>query len=449
MTVCTASGRFGVRSFEVRGTDRPGELVAAGELSRRPRAALISRIRACGGLWLLCLLAAPGLGQNYENSRALEGIDGTSAALERNLATPPAGLPLMEQPPRNRATPERIALGRKLFFDRRLSFNRTLSCAMCHVPEQGFTQYELRTPVGVEGRFVKRNAPTLLNVGYRTVLFHDGREHSLENQVWQPLLRRNEMANPSIGFVLDSIRGAGDYRGLFETAFDQGLTAETVGMALASYQRGLVAGGSPFDRWYFEGEADALSPAARRGWTLFQAAGCVSCHTVAAEHAHFTDDRFYDTGVGYARSMGIGGGGHAVRLAPGVEVVPSVSFSLPAANDLGRYEATGNSADRWLFRVPGLRNVAVTAPYMHDGSLPSLEAVIDWYDQGGTPHPGQDPRVRPLGLTREQRADLVAFLRSLTGGNIDRLVNDARSQPIGDTRRQRGAAGEGQPGDGR
>jgi cytochrome c peroxidase len=316
---------------------------------------------------------------------------------------------------------------------------------MCHVPEQGFTQYELRTPVGVEGRFVKRNAPSLLNVGYRTVLFHDGREHSLENQVWQPLLKRNEMANPSIGFVLDSIRGAEDYRGLFEAAFDQGLTAETLGMALASYQRGLVAAGSPFDRWYFEGEPGALSAAARRGWKLFRESGCVSCHTVAAEHAHFTDDGFYDTGVGYARSMGIGGGERPVRLAPGVEVIPSVSFSRPAANDLGRYEATGNSRDRWLFRAPSLRNVAITAPYMHDGSLPGLEAVIDWYDKGGAPHPGQDPRVRPLALSREQRADLVAFLRSLTGSNIDSLVSDARSQPIGDTRYPGAAAGAGQP----
>ena len=386
-------------------------------------------------LLLSGLLATAAMAQNWENSRAVEPVGGTPAALAANVAQPPLGLPELPVPARSSITEERVALGRKLFFDRRLSFNRTLSCAMCHVPVQGFTQYELKTPVGIEGRFVNRNAPTLLNVGYRSRLFHDGRESSLENQVWQPLLKRNEMANPSIGFVLDTIRGALDYRGLFETAFEQGLTAETLGMALASYQRVLLAGNSPFDRWYFGGEADALPEAAQRGWALFRELGCIGCHVVAEHHAHFTDDGFYDTGLGYARSMGGASDTATVRLAPGVEVEPEVSFARPANNDLGRYEATGESRDRWLYRVPGLRNVAITAPYMHDGSLATLDAVLDWYDQGGAPHPGQDPRIRPLGLDPARRGDLLAFLNALTSSDIDTLVADARSQPIGDTRR--------------
>jgi cytochrome c peroxidase len=352
--------------------------------------------------------------------------------LLENVATPPTGLPTMPVPARNPPTEAKIALGRKLFFDRRLSFNRTLSCAMCHVPEQGFTQYELKTPVGIEGRFVKRNSPSLLNVAYRTVLFHDGREATLEDQVWQPLLKSNEMANPSIGFVLQTISEAGDYDGLFEAAFEQGPTAETVGMALASYQRGLVAGDSPFDRWYFQGDSGAVPAAARRGWLLFREAGCISCHTVAGDYAHFTDDDFYDTGIGYARSMGTGRQPVPVRLAPGVEVTPTVEFARPEANDLGRYEATGNSADRWLFRVPGLRNVAITAPYMHDGSFPTLESVVAYYNSGGLVHEGQDPRIRPLELNAQQQADLVAFLQSLTSSNIATLVRDARSEAIGD-----------------
>lgn len=338
----------------------------------------------------------------------------------------------MAIPQRNPPTEARIALGRKLFFDRRLSFNRTLSCAMCHVPEQGFTQNELKTPVGIEGRFVKRNAPTLLNAGYRTALFHDGRETSLENQVWQPLLKSNEMANPSIGFVLDTIRGAADYDGLFELAFEQGLSMETLGMALASYQRGLAAANSPFDRWYFGGETSALSDSARRGWSLFQDSGCSGCHTVAADHAHFTDEGFYDTGIGYARSMGKGTGSARVRLAPGVEVVTAAAFPLPQSNDLGRYEATGISADRWLFRVPSLRNIAITGPYMHDGSLSTLADVVAYYNAGGVPHAGQDPRIRALGLSAGQQTDLVNFLESLTSGDIPQLVLDARSQAIGD-----------------
>ncbi|WP_235898681.1 cytochrome-c peroxidase [Parahaliea maris] len=349
-----------------------------------------------------------------------------------NIAEPPKGLPALPIPERNPATPARIDLGRKLFFDRRLSFNRTLSCAMCHVPEQGFTQYEVKTPVGAEGRFIGRNAPTLLNVGYRAALFHDGRESTLENQVWQPLLKANEMANPSIGFVLATLRNAPDYQGLFEAAFDQGLTMETVGMALASYQRGLIAADSPFDRWYFGGNENALSEQARQGWELFRSLGCSDCHSVEQHHAHFTNDAFYDTGIGYARSMGIGLQPTTVRIAPGVEITPTVKFERPPGNDLGRYEATGRSSERWQFRVPTLRNVAITPPYMHDGSLPNLRAVIDYYDAGGVPHQGQDPRIRPLDLEEAEKAALVAFLESLTGSNIATLVEDARSQAIGD-----------------
>lgn len=379
-------------------------------------------------------LATAAAAQNYENSRELEAIDGSPAALLANITQPPLGLPDMAVPDRNPPSAAKIALGRKLFFDRRLSFNRTLSCAMCHVPEQGFTQVELRTPVGIEGRFVKRNAPTLLNVGYRRTLFHDGRESTLENQVWQPFLKSNEMANPSIGFVLDTIRQARDYAGLFEAAFPQGLTAETVGMALASYQRGLVAGNSPFDRFYFGGEKRALAESARSGWALFQSLGCSSCHTVGKQHAQFTDGNFYDIGIGYAHSMGVGRQVAPVRLAPGVEVVPTVSFDMPEANDLGRYEASGRSEDRWKYRVPSLRNVALTPPYMHDGSLPTLAAVVDYYNAGGVPHEGQDPRIRPLGLDTHQRESLVAFLESLTSSDIDSLVSDARSEAIGDHR---------------
>jgi cytochrome c peroxidase len=383
-------------------------------------------------LLLACLAAASNATPDYPpESRMVPLAAGEPAPLLDNIRKPPLGLPVMAIPARNPITVEKITLGRKLFFDRRLSFNGTLSCAMCHVPEQGFTQRELRTPVGLEGRFIKRNAPALYNVGYRLALFHDGRENSLENQVWQPLLLHNEMANPSIGFVLDTIAEADDYRGLFETAFEQGLTMETVGMALASYQRGLVSGDSPFDRWYF-GRQEVLPDAAKRGWQVFKEAGCISCNTVAEDHAHFTNDRFYDTGVGYARSMGIGTAPGPVRLAPGVTVVPMTRFETAAANDLGRYEATGRSEDRWLYRVPSLRNVALTRPYMHDGSFPDLESVIAWYNRGGEAHPGLDPRIRPLKLDRERVGYLLAFLKSLTGTNVSVLQADARSAAIGD-----------------
>jgi cytochrome c peroxidase len=131
--------------------------------------------------------------------------------------------------------------------------------------------------------------------------------------------------------------------------------------------------------------------------------------------------------------MGLGRSISSVRLAPGVVVTPTVTFELPGNNDLGRYEATGRSQDRWLYRTPSLRNVAITPPYMHDGSLANLEAVVDYYDGGGVSHPGLDPRVRPLNLDEGQKSDLVSFLRSLTGSNVEQLRRDARAVPIGDT----------------
>lgn len=346
-------------------------------------------------------------------------------------AAPPLGLPPLPVPADNPITEEKIALGRKLFFDRRLSFNGTLSCAMCHIPEQGFTQYELKTPVGVEGRFIKRNAPSLYNVAYRSTLFHDGREDTLENQVWQPLLKQNEMANPSIGFVLSTIREAPDYDGLFEGAFEGEVAMEGVGMALASYQRSLVSGDSPFDRWYFGGDKEAMDESAVRGFSLFQSRACVSCHTIGAKDALFSDGEFHDTGIGYYQAMVADDAPAKIRLAPGVEVTPKIQFQPPSVSDLGRYEATRRTSDRWLYRTPSLRNVAITAPYMHDGSLPDLQSVVEFYNRGAVPHGDLDKRIKPLGLGPGQIADLVNFLRAITGSNIDELQRDARTAPIG------------------
>jgi len=204
-------------------------------------------------------------------------------------------------------------------------------------------------------------------------------------------------------------------------------------MALASYQRGLLAANSPFDRWYYGEHEDALNASAIRGWALFREKGCSSCHTVESDHAHFTDGNYYDTGVGFARSMKRSDDPDPVRLAPGISIVPTVDFPQPQRNDLGRYEVTGAPGDRWRYRVPTLRNVALTAPYMHDGSLPDLASVIDYYDRGGVPHEGQDPRIRPLHLEPQEKTDLVAFLKSLNASNSESLAEDGRSQAIGDS----------------
>lgn len=360
----------------------------------------------------------------------------TSANSPLSLA-PPLGLPAIPLPPDNPLTQARIELGRTLFMDRRLSHNNTLSCGMCHVPEQGFTSNELGTAVGLEGQTVRRNAPTVYNVAYVEQLFHDGREFSLENQVWGPLLAGNEMGNPSIGYVIEKIRVLPEYAGRFEQAFaGRGPDVLTVGQALAAYQRTLVSANSRFDRWRYGKEESALTAEEQAGFRLFSGkAGCSACHVVGEKHALLTDNRFHNTGIGYAHSMGLPKT-HRVQLAPGkfvdVEDRALDSFERPLA-DVGRYEVTLDPADSWAYRTPVLRNVALTGPYMHDGSIATLEEVVEFYDRGGIDNPQKDPLLKPLGLSPTEKQSLAAFLRSLTGDNVQKLAAEARAAQPTDT----------------
>jgi len=455
----------------------------------------VSDIAPVGASVGASVAASAGVSVGVSIESAAPGIRPTAPVNEFGpVAEPPLGLPDLSDSDRASLSPERIRLGRKLFFDRRLSLNNTFSCAMCHIPEQGFTSNELKTAVGIEGRTVRRNSPGLYNVGYLTRLFHDGREDSLEQQIWGPLLNRNEMGNPSVGVVLNKIRRLPDYDGWFETAFPgHGLTMITLGQALASYERTLVSGNSPFDRWYYgdavsraapnvgdESVSDkttadkkdanghlahepGMSESAKRGFALFTGkAGCSGCHLIGEEWSLFTDNQLHNTGIGYARSMGLqkhAAGGFAatqgigsadtrgidaekkgattrVQLAPGVFVqvpqstIDSVGESPPV--DLGFYEITQQPEDRWKYRTPGLRNVALTAPYMHDGSLDSLAEVVHFYTLGGVPNDELDPRIHPLALSPEEESDLVDFLRALTGDNVAQLVQQARAAPPGD-----------------
>lgn len=378
----------------------------------------------------------------YEtNSLALEMRRGMAANLLGFVESPPLGLPKVPVPVDNPITAQKVALGRKLFFDRRLSLNDTFSCAMCHIPDQGFTSNELAMAVGIEGRSVRRNSPTIYNAAYASLLFHDGREDTLEQQIWGPLLATNEMGNPSIGYVLNKLRRMQDYQGLFEAAFaGEGISMLTLGKALASYQRTLVSGDSAFDRWRYAGDIKALSVSARRGFEVFTGkGGCSACHTVGDQYALFTDNGLHNTGLGYRTSMGIRPAKEKITIAPGVsieldrEIVDQVG-EAPAA-DVGRYEITQNPHDRWKYKTPSLRNVALTAPYMHDGSLSTLGDVVDFYDAGGFPNELLDPLIRPLHFTDEEKQDLVAFLQSLTGSNVDLLVADAFAVPVGDIKK--------------
>jgi cytochrome c peroxidase len=347
------------------------------------------------------------------------------------------GLPKDPYEEESPLTQAKVTLGRKLFYDRRLSLNGTFSCAMCHIPEQGFTSQEQSTAIGIEGRTVRRNAPSLLNTGRLRRFFHDGREDRLENQVWGPFLAPNEMGNPAVGQVIEKIKKASDYQDLFEIAFGRGPSMDTIGEALAQYERTLTAGNSPFDQWYFGGQKTALSEDAQKGFVLFTGkARCSQCHSIDKSEALLTDQAFHNTGIGYRDSMGGEEKRTRVQLAPGVwteldqTTIASVSEKKPA--DLGRYEITQNPEDRWKYRTPGLRNVALTAPYMHNGSLKTLEEVIQFYARGGIPNPGLDPSLKPISLSPFEVHSLAAFLKSLTSTGVTPLVEDAWAAPIGD-----------------
>jgi cytochrome c peroxidase len=345
-----------------------------------------------------------------------------SGALARD---PSFGLPPLNMPAASDAQRE---LGRRLFFDRRLSTNGTMSCGMCHVPEEGFTSNASQQALGLEGRSLQRNAPGLLNVAWQTALFHDGRRESLETMVWDPILHPHEMGNATPAQLLARMGRLDDYSRRFASAFPgRGMRRDTVASALAAYQRTLVAADSSFDRWRYGGDADALGAAAREGFALFVGkARCASCHVVGERDATFTDGGYHVTGAGQALHAH-----YDVPLAPGeatrVPLDALAPFAFGVDADLGRFDVTKRPRDRKAFKTPGLRNVARTAPYMHDGSLATLDAVIDFYDRGGGHGvEGRSALLQALGLSAGEKAALRAFLESLDSPHLANVVAAAR-----------------------
>jgi cytochrome c peroxidase len=288
----------------------------------------------------------------------------------------------MPVPEDNPLLPARVALGRALFFDRRLSADESLACATCHNPERAFADRR-RVSVGISGAMGHRNAPTLVNRGFGASHFWDGRASGLEAQVLEPIQNPTELGGPLEAAVSRLDRDTA-YRDAFLTAFGGPVTSAHVARALASYVRTILAGDAPMDR-FLAGDHDALTPAARAGLDVFRSrANCTACHLGPT----FTDEQFHNTGVAWRDG----------RLL-----------------DEGRASVTGRDRDRGAFKTPTLREIARTAPYMHDGSLATLDNVIDFYDRGGTPNPSLDPEIRPLKLTPFEKRALVAFLQSLSG----------------------------------
>ncbi len=301
----------------------------------------------------------------------------------RRWDTVPLGLDLYRPiPVGNPLTLEKVALGKRLFFDPLLSKDRTLSCASCHRPGRGFTDGKALS-VGVFGRQGTRSVPTLVNRVYGKSFFWDGRVSTLEEQVLQPILNPLEMGL-ELREAESRLTDHAEYSAAFDRIFGRKVAIRDVSHALSSYVRTILSGNSPYDR-YLDGEREALSEGARKGLKLFQGkARCTQCHL----GPNLTDEDFHNTGVAWQ-------GGQL--------------------QDEGRFQISGRIEDEGAFKTPTLREISKTAPYMHDGTLSSLEDVIEFYKRGGNANPQLDRRMRSLNLTEPEETHLVAFLQSLAG----------------------------------
>ena len=331
------------------------------------------------------------------------------AAEDSRLGLPP--LPVQQ------STPAAVALGKKLFFDERLSADGQVSCANCHVPERALVDGRARA-VGIRAQVGTRNTPTLINVAYAGSLFWEGRAADLESQALAPLLNPTEHALLNEQSIVDIVRRDSEYTQAFTQAFHaapDAITVQMVGKALAAYQRTLVAGASAFDRFLYGAEKTALSAEAIRGLELFRGrAQCVSCHPIGESSSLFTDGDFHmaPTGLPKAVTMDLALLASRVRLSEGPALERLIATD-PNIAAFGRFLVTRNPADIGKFKTPSLRNVALTAPYMHDGSVPTLEQAVDLELYNSV------VALRyPIVLTIAERRALVEFLKALTGSKV-------------------------------
>jgi len=349
-------------------------------------------------------------------------------------AETPLGLPEVPIPADNPQTSAKIALGSRLFNDMRFSATGDVSCATCHAADKVFTDSPLSVSEGINKLTGTRNAPTVVNAAYNKTQFWDGRSPSLEDQALHPFLNPVEMALPSHDPILETIRDDDAYVKAFRDVFGvraRNITMKEVTMAIAAFERTQVAGNSPFDRWYFGGEKDAMSEAAQRGFEVFLGNGrCVSCHTIEQDHALFTDHLFHNIGVGInAIQDRVPELARAFQVAKneGVDVDVAV-LSDADTSHLGRFAVDDQFSSLGAFKTPTLRNIAVTAPYMHDGSHKTLDEVMQHYNHGGVMEPDHKVNdflsggIKPLNLSEQEVGDLIAFMEALTSPEYAHLV---------------------------
>jgi cytochrome c peroxidase len=329
-------------------------------------------------------------------------------------------------PKDNPMTTEKVALGRELFFDKRLSADGSISCAGCHSPERAFTDGK---PVaeGIGGRRGTRNSPTLLNAMFNTGQFWDGRAESLEAQARLPLVNPDEMGSQTVEHLVARLRGEAGYARRFERVFGGAITMDAVAKAIAAYERTLVAGNSPFDR-YQAGDSNALSSAARSGMILFRGkARCNVCHTINqgfGAYPFLSDGNYRNTGVAANVSGFAAASRRAMQVAGDFKPASLVELGKqPDSQLLGRFLVTGNMLDIGAFRTPSLRNVELTAPYFHDGSVATLADVVKFYVKGGSENAFRDWQLEPVDLSEDEQRDLIEFLKALTSDEVRRLVD--------------------------
>jgi cytochrome c peroxidase len=342
-------------------------------------------------------------------------------------------------PEDNALTPERVALGRKLYFDKRLSADGTVSCATCHDVTRGFTD-QRTTSEGIKDQMGRRNAPTTLNVALLQTVFLDGRSPTLEHQAKLPIVNPIEMGMADGQAAANAIKDDAEYKAAFQKAYGRDVNYDDIGRAIAAFERTLVFVDSPFRR-FLNGDADAISAAAKQGWRLFNEKGrCMTCHPMSPSNPLGTDNRFHNVGVSARHRDFEGLAKQALKALtedPSEQKLDELALSTDMS-ELGRFMVTKNRSDIGAFRTLLLLNIGITPPYMHDGSVETLWDVMDHYNKGGEPNLFLDGGMEPLALTEEEINDIVAFLFSLTD---DRFAAENRRQ----LERQKAQAEEKRP----
>ncbi|MHC4087180.1 MAG: cytochrome-c peroxidase [Planctomycetota bacterium] len=343
--------------------------------------------------------------QNKELDRLLPSVD---------VSKVPAGFDQVVWeafiPEDNAMTPERVALGRKLYFDKRLSADGTVSCATCHDVTRGFTD-QLTVSEGIKDQFGRRNAPTTLNVALLQTVFLDGRSPTLEHQAKQPIINKIEMGMPDGQAAVDAIKDDAEYQAAFQKAYGRKVNYEDVGRAIAAFERTLVFVDSPFRR-FLNGDEDAISSEAKHGWELYNEKGrCVTCHPINPSNPLGTDNRFHNVGVSARHQDFDGLAKQALKAMaedPSEQKLDELALSTDMS-ELGRFMVTKNRSDIGAFRTPLVLNIGITPPYMHDGTIETLWDVMDHYNKGGEANLFLDGGMEPLALTEEEINAIVAL----------------------------------------